>query len=67
MTRKCDPLDRAGNATANFFAKMFGDGDVTTAKPGPVSKHEEFGGKLITSIEQASEREEQLEKWSVFV
>ena len=46
---------------------MFGDGDVTTAKLGPVSNYEEFGGKVITSIEQASEREEQLEKWSVFV
>ena len=65
--QKRDPLDRAGNATASFFAKMFGGGDVATAKPGPVSKHEEFDGKVISSIEQASEREEQLEKWSVFV
>ena len=46
---------------------MFGDGDVATAKPSPVLKNEEFDGKVISSIEQASEREEQLEKWSVFV
>ena len=52
--RKRDPLDRAGNATASFSAKMFGSRDVGTAKPGPVSKGEEFDGKGISSIEQLS-------------
>ena len=63
LTWKHGPLDRAGNATASFFAKLFGCGDLGTAKPGPVSKGEEFEGKVISSIEKLSEREEQLEKW----
>ena len=37
---------------------MFGGGDVGTAKPGPISKGEKFDGKVISSIEQLSEREE---------
>ena len=63
LTRKRDPLDRAEEGIASFFSRLFGGGDVGTAKPGPVSKGEEFEGKVISSIEKLSEREEQLEKW----
>ena len=51
LTQKHGALDRAGNATASFFARLFSGGDVGTAKPGPISKGEEFKGKVISSIE----------------
>lgn len=47
---------------ANFFTRIFGGGDVGTARPGPVSKGEKAAEKVINSIQQLNEREEQLEK-----
>ena len=45
------PSRQSGKCHGQLFYKNVGGRDVGTAKPGPVSKGEEFDGKVISSIE----------------